>query len=109
MSWQFHATDRLRQDYGDDRLRRSAEWLEDVLRQNGLPIPEFPEMIWARETLPGGVDVAVGIARDAGGRLAYVWPADKVEFVGTEEMTLEDQGKGGPRSVVLRRYIPPEG
>ena len=55
----------------------------------------------------GNVPPAVGIAQDAGEPLAYVWPADRVQFVGTEEVTLEYQTEGGRSAVVLRRYGPP--
>src|SRR4051794_22357185 len=98
MPWQLNASDRLRAEYGDDQLRRYAERLEDVLRQNDLPVPDFPAMVWSQEELPGGVAVAVGIAQDRGETLAYVWPADRVQFVGTEDVALEYQAEGG-RSV----------
>src|SRR4051794_9552066 len=88
MHWQLNTTDELRAEHGADRLCRLAGRLEDILTQNGMPIPPFPEMIWGEERLPGGVEVAVGIAEDGGEPLAYVWPADKVQFVGTEEITL---------------------
>ena len=107
MPWQVHATDRLRSEYGEEPLRRYADRLEGVLRQDDLPVPDFPAMIWSLERLPGGVEVAVGIAQDKGEPLAYVWPADKVQFVGTEEVTLEYQAEGGRSLVVLRRYSPP--
>ncbi len=110
MDWQLSTTDGLRAEHGADRLCQLAGRLEDVLRQNGMPIPPFPEMIWAEESLLGGVEVAVGIAEDGGEPLAYVWPAEKVQFVGMEEMTLDYQPAEGERSVVvLRRYIPPGG
>lgn len=94
MPWQLNATDRLKAAYGEEALRRYAWRLEDVLRQNDLPVPEFPAMIWSQERLPGGVEVAVGIAHAEGEPLTCVWPADKVQFVGTEEVTLEY----GPRA-----------
>src|SRR4051812_22996910 len=107
MPWQLHATDRLLGEYGEGPLLRYAERLEGILRQNALPVPDFPAMIWSRERLPGGGEVAVGIAQDRGQTLAYDWPADKVQFVGTEEVTLESQDEGGRSVVVLRRYSPP--
>lgn len=84
MPWHLTATDRLRAQYGDDQLRRYAERLEDILSQNAFPVPDFPAMIWSQERLPGGAEVAVGIAQDRVQMMAYVWPADKVQFVGTE-------------------------
>jgi len=107
MPWQLHATDRLRAEYGEEQLRRFADRLEDILRQNDLPVPDFPAMNWSRERLPDGVEVAVGIAQAEGEPLAYVWPADKVQFVGTEEVRLEYQDEGGRSVAVLRRYSAP--
>ena len=101
-----HTTDQLRSEYGEEPLRRYPERLEEVLRQNDLPVPDFPAMIWSLERLPGGVEVAVGIAQDKGEPLAYVWPADKVQFVGTEEVRLQYQDESGRSVVVLRRYSP---
>lgn len=108
MPWQLHATDRLRAEYGEEQLRRYADRLEDILRQNDLPVPDFPAMIWSQERLPGGVDIAVGIAQDRGQMMAYVWPADKVQYVGTEEVRLEYQDEGGRSVAVLRRYSAPD-
>ena len=107
MPWRLNTTNRLRAGYGEEPLRRYAERLEDVLRQNALPVPDFPAMIWSQVRLPGGEEVAVGIAQDQGDTLAYAWPANKVQFVGTEEVTLEYQAEGGLPTVVLRRYGPP--
>ena len=108
MPWQLHTTDRLRAEYGDELLCRYAERLEDILSQNALPVPDFPAMIWSQERLPGGAEVAVGIAQDRGQMLAYVWPADRVQFVGTEEVRLEYQAEGGRSVAVLRRYSAPD-
>jgi hypothetical protein len=97
MPWQLHTSDRLRADYGPDRLLPYAEGLHAILDRNQMAMPHFPEMVWVKRHLSDGVEVAVGIAQDRDDLLAYVWPADKIEFVGTEEVVInppEDGGEG---------------
>lgn len=106
MPWELISTDHLRTLYGADDLCGFAERLKDVLDQNAMPVPEFPAMIWTRESLPSGEEITVGIAEDQGESLAYIWPANKIEFIETEAVTLEYQSEAGPRSVVVQRYRP---
>ncbi|QEH35941.1 hypothetical protein OJF2_44980 [Aquisphaera giovannonii] len=107
MPWQLHAMQRLRDEYGEASLLEYADRLEDVLGQNDMPMPDFPAMVWSLERLQCDEDVAVGIARDGGESLAFVWPADKIQFVGTEEITLVYEADGTRSVVILHRYVPP--
>jgi len=108
MPWQLISTDHLRALYGADGLSSFAAHLKAVLNQNGLPVPQFPAMIWTRESLSGGDKIAVGIAEDKGEALAYIWPADKIEFIETESVSLEYQSAEGVRSIVVQRYSTPD-
>jgi hypothetical protein len=63
-------------------------------------------MVRVEERLPGGEAVAVGIAGSKSGPLAYLFPADRVEFDCTEPVTVRRQTPGGVQAVTLQWYIP---
>jgi hypothetical protein len=104
MPWQLHTSERLRADQGPDRLLPLAEGLKGLLDRDRMPMPRFPEMVWVMQRLGDGVEVAVGIAQDRDDLLAYVWPADKIEFVGMEEVAVEPPADGGGPAVILHWY-----
>lgn len=110
MRWELHTAGHLRAGHGEDLLRGYAERVKAILDQNGRSVPRSPGMVWAAERLPGGEAVAVGIAQDGVSLIAYVWPADKIQFQSTEPVTLEyrTDDEGGTAAVVLQWYEPPE-
>ena len=110
MRWELHTADHLRAAHGNDILRGYAERLKAVLDQNGRGVPRFPGMAWTDERLPGGEGVAVGVAQDGVSLIAYVWPADRIEFQSMEAVTLlyQEAGAAGTASVLLRWYAPPD-
>lgn len=108
MSWQVFSTDTLKAEQGEDRLLGYVEGLGDLLAENGLALPRFPEMAWANRTLDDGSEVAVGVTQDDRERLGYVWPVEKIEFDRVEEIALSRpaEGWGGRGPIALRWYRP---
>ena len=78
-----------------------------LLERHGLPLPAFPGMAWVTDRLPDGTEVAVGVAEAEAGPLAYVFPADKVQFDRTEERRLEGRAAEGAATAVTVHWFTP--